>query len=245
MIYYIIFGMIILFIIYLNIKTTRKDDIFLTKEETIKFIEKDNDFYIQLLSIADLHARGEETHNGYKIKSMKDITNFNKKEYIRKCCIKADEWFKDRKLKYIGENHDIDKIKWVIGCMKGYYENGLPHTRGNIVFLPLNIENKVEKDIIKTLIHEKVHIYCRKNREKILDILRNNGYRRKKHRSKERLIRGNPDIDEFIYEDKYGTEMKFVYNSEEPKSIMDGKITGEYEHPLEMISYEIENEYLF
>lgn len=241
--------MIFLSIIYLSIIKNRiknkKEDIFLTKEETRKFIDKDDDYYIELLSNADLHARGEETHDGYKKKSMKDVTNFNKKEYIRECCIKADKWLKDRELKYIGGNHNIDKIRWLIGCIKGYYENGLPHTRGNIIFLPLNIENKEEKEIIKTLIHEKIHIYCRKNREKIVDILRKNGYRRKKHRSNEKLIRGNPDIDEFIYEDKYGNEMKFIYNSEEPKNIMDGEIRGEYEHPLEMISYEIEDEYLF
>ena len=217
---------------------------FLTKKETETLIKNDRDYYIELLSDADIKARNEETKEEYKRIAMLDGINIKNKKYIINCCKKADKWFKNKELKYIGKNHNIDKIEWIIGCTKGYYEEGHPHTRGKVIMITNNIDKMEEKDIISLLIHEKVHIYERFNREKVIVKLENEGYKKKENKWKESLRRGNPDIDENIYTNPEGQRMIFLYNSEEPKSITDGYTEGGYEHPFEMISYEIEKDYM-
>lgn len=217
---------------------------FLSKKEMKKLIEDDKDYYIRMLSEADLNARKEETLKGYKLKSIKDVTEVKNKDLIVECCKEADNWLKNRNLKYVGKDHKLDEMKWIIGITKGYYEEGFPHTRGRIILLSSNIENKNKKTIIATLIHEKLHIYVRYNREKVLRELEILGYTRDVHNSKEYLIRANPDTDEWLYKNPSGERMMFKYNNEEPKSITDGKIFGGNEHPYEMISYEIENDFL-
>lgn len=217
---------------------------FMTKEETKEFLLKDNDFYIDMLSKADLRARLEETNEGYKKKVLEDVVEINDKERFEILCKRADEWLKEYKSKYLKDNHNIDKIKWNIAVTKGYYENGLPHTRGKIIFLPSKIELMDDKNIIGTLIHEKIHIYQRYNREEIDKNLELLGYTKKKHKSKEDLIRSNPDTNEYIYTNTNGEEMYFKYYNEEPLNITDGIIYGKEEHPYEMISYEIENDYM-
>ena len=54
--------------------------------------------------------------------------------------------------------------------MENYeYENGLPHTRSNIIFLSDKMIPETETpDFINTLIHEKIHVYQRQN-ESIID----------------------------------------------------------------------------
>jgi len=45
------------------------------------------------------------------------------------------------------------------------YEQGLPHTRENIILLSKNVLKYDELDLTSTLIHEKIHIYQRYNPE--------------------------------------------------------------------------------
>ena len=58
-----------------------------------------------------------------------------------------------------------------------------------------------------------------------------------------KLVRANPDLDNWIYENKEGKLMMYKYNSANPNGINDVTKTTEYEHPYEMISYIIENTY--
>ena len=58
-----------------------------------------------------------------------------------------------------------------------------------------------------------------------------------------RLIRANPDLNNWIYIDENKKLMMSIYNSGYPKSINDITTKPEYEHPYEMISYVIENKY--
>tara|TARA_Y100000389_G_scaffold153757_1_gene154083 strand:+ start:1221 stop:1958 length:738 start_codon:yes stop_codon:yes gene_type:complete len=245
MYYIVIFLLILILVVYISKeKEEYINDIFLTKEELKEFIEKDRDLYIELLSEFDLIARNASNKEEYKKQSVSDVTTIKEKDRLRNYCKEVDEWFKGRNFKYLGKDHNIDKIEWKIGFVKGYYEEGHPHTRGRIIILPSNIIEEDEKYIKRVLIHEKVHIYQRYNKEKVIRDLEYDGYYKKEHRTKEELIRGNPDIDEYIYTNPKGERMMFLYNSEEPNSIIDGETYGDYEHPFEMISYEIEKEYI-
>ena len=75
---------------------------------------------------------------------------------------------------------ELINIKWIFECTdnndKKQYEEGLPHTRENIIFLTKSIIKNNEENLINTLIHEKIHIYQRNNKN-IFDILNNmNGF---------------------------------------------------------------------
>jgi hypothetical protein len=53
-------------------------------------------------------------------------------------------------------------IKWKIGLVDGnLYESGLPHTRFDLIIIPLKLLNRIfgMNQLINTLIHEKIHVY--------------------------------------------------------------------------------------
>ena len=92
-----------------------------------------------------------------------------------------------------------NNLNWVFAFMSNDYEEGLPHTRGNIIFISPIIIEYDKNQLIKTLIHESIHIYQRYNKEIIDNYLKSNGFIAIKNRNSEKLIRSNPDLDEFIY----------------------------------------------
>jgi hypothetical protein len=100
---------------------------------------------------------------------------------------------------------------------------------------------------VKTLIHEKIHVYQRAYRPSILQTLYQNGYIPKMSRQQlaknVKLIRANPDLDHLIYyHSKYGN-MYSYYNSELPRDVGDVSTSGgedtRYEHPFELMAYEV------
>jgi hypothetical protein len=97
--------------------------------------------------------------------------------------------------------------------------------------------------LIKTLIHESIHIYQRYNKREMDEYMIKNGFEKIRKKNKGELIRSNPDLDEFIYKDKNGIEMKALYNSENPNGIGDIKISHNMEHPYEYMAYEIAENY--
>jgi hypothetical protein len=229
---------------------------FLNSYQTKNFILEDSDFYINSLSISDLSARninygtiwlsGESklSNSNYLLKCSQNTTDILHQNKIILCCNIADQWFSQLSSKYLNKYHDIHNIKWNIASTKGYYENGFPHTRSNIIFITPEIENRHIIDLTSLLIHEKLHIYQRYNRASITENLEYCGYYKKNHRFQEKLLRSNPDIDEFIYTNPKGEKMYYKYNSILPKNIIDGTIFGDFEHPYEMISYELENDFI-
>jgi hypothetical protein len=67
------------------------------------------------------------------------------------------------------------------------------------------------------------------------------GFKRWKTRVSEPLSRANPDLDPWIYIDpRTEKPMIAVYNSKNPNSISDVKLTDfAFEHPYELMAYEI------
>ncbi len=76
------------------------------------------------------------------------------------------------------------------------------------------------------------------------EYIKNNGYSIFKKKEKKSLIRSNPDLDEYIYKDKYGIEMVAYYKSEYPTGINDVLLSNSSnEHPFEKMAYEIAEKY--
>lgn len=137
-------------------------------------------------------------------------------------------------------------LKWNIGFVcNNNYENGLPHTRNNIIILNRQkLDMDSDKKIMKTLIHEQIHVYQKQYPSEVLKYLQNNNFTKIKEREENDNIRANPDLDNFIYQDENYNTYKAVYNNN-PNSIED--ITyypyneQYYEHPNERMAIEFEN----
>ena len=228
----------------------------LSDEYIITFILKDNDEYFKNMSKYDLKARNVTSIKEYK-NIIVDEQKYSKytlslKDYIvlLLATIRADYYFYNLKHKMLPEHHNINKILWKFSIMKSSkYENMYPHTREDIIFIHISIIKDVNtlKDYYKfvgLLIHEKLHIYQRYNNIAIDNCLEKLNIKRKYHRINFKLIRANPDLNNWVYQhnDKL---MLYEYVNEFPKSINDiKKKNSKYEHPYEMISYTIEDEYL-
>jgi hypothetical protein len=236
---------------------------FMTYKETADFFTKDNDMYVRNMSDLDLHARKVKTYIEY-INNIEDTAisfTDEEKELLIKCAKNADiylrkETFKDLDYaKYINGNNIAD-IKWVFANtytnrfnnILKENEEGLPHTRENIIFLSKNVLKYDELALTNTLIHEKIHIYQRYNssifdkiiKEMGLNILDKKTYKYTKY------IRSNPDTNNNIYY-KGDNVMVCLYRNEKPNSIND-VVHNNYatEHPYEKIAYEIaENFYKY
>jgi len=210
---------------------TNSDNIYLTKEEVITFIRNDSDKYITSLSEYDLEARDVVNPQEYINKIVNECYDFddNQKKKLNNCSIIARNFFDN---KYI----------WKFALIGEVYEEGFPHTRTDIIFLSPKIINYNETDLTTILIHESIHIYQRYNKTDMNKYLQDKGYTVSRRRDSEPFIRANPDLDEYIYKDKTGTELLYLYKSSMPTSIND-IIPSKNEHPFEIMAYEISEQY--
>ena len=237
---YILIGLIVILVILIafiinknkNIEKFSDKNIYLSQEETLKFIDRDEDKYIQNLSIYDIYARKSTTNAQYKLKAMNACNNFNNEQKI-----KLD------KCSAIAKNFFDNKHQWKFSLVDEDYEEGFPHTRKDIIFLSPKVVNYDDTELVKLLIHESVHISQRYDKEFLNKYLEKHKYTISRRRDTEPMIRANPDLDEFIYMDAGGIEMLYKYKSVKPEGIND-IIPSKHEHPFEVMAYEIAEDYI-
>jgi hypothetical protein len=238
---------------------------YMSYEETALFLENDEDKYVANLSPLDLYARKVSSKDEYINIIKNEAIHFNKgdKLILDSCTKKADELLRNININNISTESNLDyskylnykdiaNIKWVLAITKsdngGKYENGLPHTRKHIIFLSQDVLNYSEDEIIRLLIHEKIHIYQRYNEALFKTIIYNMGYTDSHDIPREKLkyVRSNPDVNNKIYKNKNTGELMIcLYRSDKPQNIND-IVTQNYsmEHPYEKIAYEI-SEYIY
>lgn len=238
---------------------------YMSYEETALFLENDEDKYVANLSPLDLYARKVSSKDEYINIIKSEAIHFNKgdKLILDSCTKKADELLRNININNISTESNLDyskylnykdiaNIKWVLAITKsdngGKYENGLPHTRKHIIFLSQDVLNYSEDEIIRLLIHEKIHIYQRYNEALFKTIIYNMGYADSHDIPQEKLkyVRSNPDVNNKIYKNKNTGELMIcLYRSDKPQNIND-IVTQNYsmEHPYEKIAYEI-SEYIY
>ena len=195
---------------------------FMTYKDTANFLAKDNDGYVRNLTELDLHARNVKTHIDY-LNNIDDTTvsfTDEEKKLLVKCANNADKYLKDEKFAELNYGKHLDgkqiaDIKWIFAnTYTNYskdvikeYEQGLPHTRENIILLSKNVlkNNELkeynELDLTNTLIHEKIHIYQRYNPELFDKIIKEMGLKEldKKSFRHAKYIRSNPDTNNKLY----------------------------------------------
>ena len=245
---------------------------YMNKDETKMFLEYDEDKYVSNLSTVDLYARKVLSKEEYIYIIKNSATSFtnNDKDILNKCIERADELLRSVKIYNISKENnlsytknfnfnDLANIKWVLSLTSsensdnnliGGYEEGLPHTRKNVIFLSNKILNYPEDELIKILIHEKIHIYQRNNEELFKIIVENMGYTEVSNITEIsyntiKHIRSNPDVNRKIYKNQNtGKFMLCLYNSDKPNGINDVDLKDySLEHPYEKIAYEI-SEYI-
>jgi len=261
---FILIAILIIFLIFCVIffynvtsKSNQNKYVFLTKEEIRLFFEKDEDSYVDNMSQYDLECRKVKTSKEYINMICDCVLNFTnaEKERLITCAEKADAFLSNYTYADKLRCKQIADIPWKFALTyqnnNGYeYENSLPHTRNDIIFLSKSQLNEnitsAENDVVLTsiLIHEKVHIFQRYNKTLMDRIISHLGYVEYKGKQPE-LKRTNPDVNDKIYYDPQKNKLMVItYSSTKPDNIND-VIDNDYsnEHPYEKMAYEIENEY--
>ena len=227
---------------------TEPSIIFMNPYEVQTFMSMDEDRYVEQMSPADFHARKALNANDYIEKSRKDVLAFtiNDKELLKQAILKANRFFLSYQDDFILP-YEMNRIPWKLALTKGYYENGLPHTRMDIIFLPQSLLNQSIDSIVQTLIHEKVHLHQRIYKTRYQKILISKNYQIVGKRNHEYRIRTNPDVDEYIYYHPDHFIMVENYSTLTPKEIQDTEKIGldaKYEHPYEEIAYQVAEKYM-
>ena len=225
----------ILFIILL-ILHNKKNIQFLTRDDLRSFVLSDRDGYIRSMNKKELSKRECKTNDEYKMLYINGIIEFEPEQKIRleKYSRIATEFLRNIRSPYI-DNYHIVNTPWNFARIRKTLEFGYPHTRGDVIFIPENNLDRPDEKIIRTLIHEKIHIYQRLHREKFIHSLLHNGFKIL-GKINDSDISSNPDIDNIVYRHPNGRVMMLTKNS---KRLIDGL----YEHPNELIAYSIAHIY--
>lgn len=219
--------------------------IFLDSDLLFNILKRDEDNYYKSFYEIDYKVRNIKNIEEYINHIKKSAISFNdyEKNKIKKCINNADIFFENLNYEWI-DGKKMNKIPWKIGLIEGkLYENGLPHTRSDIIIISKDSINSYSyKKLTNTLIHEKVHVYQKIYKDDVLKYL--NNFIKIKRRDINDNIRSNPDLDGWVYKDLDNNIYKAVYNKN-PSSIED--ITyypinkQSYEHPYEKMAIFIEN----
>jgi hypothetical protein len=205
----------------------------------VGFLQSDPDHYYDTFTRFDLRARHVASVADYIDRIPHAIVDASTDLHAR---IKKAVPIVDARLariQQVGFNgQKAADLPWRIGFIKDNksgYEDGLPHTRVDLIMLPTRLAKACDNELINTLFHEKVHIYQKAYPRDMEKWLAHNGFERVRRRTKGSRIRANPDIDEWVYRDA-NRVYKCLYSSETPRHIEDVKEDGlNFEHPFEMI----------
>ncbi len=216
---------------------------FLNKTKLFKILSHKD--YLNTFSKIDLSVRNVNNTQEYiknKIVPSLSVSNIFEKLRLFSLTLYVDISIFLSKSNYINKNKLI-QIPWKIGIVNGnLYEEGLPHTRnGNIILSRNTLNNNSNKDLAKTLLHEKVHVYQYLYKDETQKYIEKKGF--KKLRRREKNVRANPDIDLYTYTDSSGNKYRATYRKN-ASSILDVKYDAGnsqyYEHPYESMAIELE-----
>ena len=178
---------------------------FLDAAETNGFLGRDEDGYVRNMKPKDLKKRGGVAYAQIAARAGRDFTP-REMERVRHAARVADRI----------APRNLRDIPWTFAKVDASYEQALPHTRANIIFLyDKNTKGESFEDLVNTLVHEKVHVYQRFNGPRVLAFLRALGYRR----VGPSVTRANPDTDGWAYVRIDGTPID--------------------EHPYEEMAYDV------
>jgi hypothetical protein len=225
---------------------------FMSADDTSHFIMNDPDGYFKSMSPLDWMARRVQTDMAYRKRAGSAARDFTavQQSRIASACQKADAFFTSGKCNQSRPGFGLDAreaeavvgLPWIFALTKGNaYEDGLPHTRQNVIFLSTLMDQRQDK-LLQTLIHEKIHVYQRAYPDQVNQKIEQMGFLRWKQRLGVPRIRANPDLNAYVYINPQNqSPMMALYTSDQPESVEDVVIPHKntYEHPYEQMAYEI------
>jgi hypothetical protein len=222
---------------------------FLTRDDTSSFFVKDVDGYVESMNDLDVLAQGCKTKLEFLDRISKAADNFTLKEKwkCKKACTYADDWIRSQMAQYPGiENQKLANIPWKLSLTRGKAnEEGLPHTRRDIIFLSDQVLELSPRELARTLVHEKIHVYERMFPADLEIWMQANGYKRYKRQSEWPNARSNPDVDGWVYLRPDGKPTVVLYTTDNPTSIDDVVYPGPQhpntEHPFETLAYLVDS----
>ncbi len=195
--------------------------------------------YYQLFTKADIAARhGESSQQLMELytKSLRKPADGPEKTFLAKAMARVDQITSACSL--------LRRIPWnVMVQTDPKVEGDLPHTHGQVIVLPpsyLSSAATTEAKCIRTLLHEKIHIYQRTFpavcnslytdfwQFSILGHVASDPWRALPRRS-------NPDINTLVYADEFGKPILGLYATPDEPELT--KITDARDHPHEMMAY--------
>ena len=223
---------------------------FMNKDEVINFFKNDPDDYTKNLSNLDIIALKSSSKDDYKNKSISDVMDFTfrDKKILKDACRDADNFLSTFDGKGIPNINfkKIAQMKWKLAKTNGkWYEAGYPHTRQDIIFITPDVIN--HKEVVRIMIHEKIHVFERLFPNEILGWMKSEGYTPYKQFKEYPMGRSNPDLNGIVYKDKYGNETIALFKNNNPKGIDDSYYPGgkdwKFEHPYETLAYKVDYAY--
>jgi hypothetical protein len=211
------------------------------KVEIVKQDISSNAEFFSRMTSYDFIARNTQSQEHYKRHYINSIISFteNEKNVIKDLTQKANLFTKRYSL--------LHNIQWNFVKLSKGIENDYPHTLLYYIMLPYNFITKYTnptheniKSLIKTLIHEKIHIFQRAHPEETRILIEDMWGFLPYKSNEDPLRRTNPDTNDLLYKRESTTCLQ-KYNNTQPHTLSDSSINKEckelYEHPYEQMAY--------
>jgi hypothetical protein len=219
--------------------------VFLNKNELSSFLINDKDNYYKSFNEKDLIVRKISNIDEYNEKIRNSTVDFSlyQKEKIMFCVEKLNNMLINVKYPWF-DGKKATQTPWKFGSINGSdYENGLPHTRNDVIILPqVALDNYSHHELTKLILHEKIHVYQKMYPSDIETYIQHNNYYKFKKRAEIVDSRANPDLNEWVYNDSTNKTFVAIYNSK-PSNISDVQFypnnNSSEEHPFEKMAYEM------
>ncbi len=187
------------------------------------------------MNAMDLGVRNASTRMHYRQMYMDGIETFSdyERHVIKRGIASANRLLEGFR--------NINTIDWVFAKLNNSIENGFPHTLGNVIFV--SSHTLQTEHFVKTLIHEKIHVYQRLFPEYTHALVHMYwGYTTHSRKTDIDDARNNPDLDEFVYSSNGKSAFYMRYN-DNPTNLNDASVFSVvnevYEHPFERMAYQI------
>lgn len=217
---------------------------FLSLKQTKHLLNTDFDGYASSLNLANLKACGASDFPDLISKWSGSSMGWSEplKEKIEQAIKLVQKAIDTRAIYLPPTAKQLTDIEWNLACtLHPYYLDGLPHTRGDIIFLTDKVISQTSvKTLAGILLHEKIHIWQRKFPEDMKAWIAQKGFEATHRVFDDSLERSNPDTDGKVYKDSHGNYLGVKFTSTTPLDLFAVDYSPSKDHPFEQMAHEIQ-----
>jgi len=215
---------------------------FLSAPQTAELLRTDFDDFAKKLNTVNLEACGVVSYEDLLDKWATSASDFTEEEQRRlREAAKLVDYTINTKLKS-PLKEQMQSLGWQFAkTTHPYYLDGLPHTRGDLIFLTDKVTLSYDpKRLAQILLHEKVHLWQRKFPQDLQAYLQRHSFQPLRLDTEDALQRMNPDTDGVIYQNAKGDVLGVRYTSPTPFSLRDVHYDLDKDHPNEQMASRVE-----